>query len=164
MVRNYGDKNTTSPDPFPVYYQQTVANLAETQWNFGSYQPDIVVILLGDNDYSTDPSPSFDQFHAGYRQTLQMLYSNYPRVQHVFCACGPYGRSPCSFVQQIVQIESQSEPRTKFATLAGTLTDPTDYGCNGHPSLQGDQKMATKLVQQMLSAIRSSSHGSARSV
>jgi hypothetical protein len=53
VVRNFGDPSTTSVDPFPVYFNRTIAVHPDPIWDFAHFQPDAVVINLGTNDYST---------------------------------------------------------------------------------------------------------------
>ena len=78
VVRNYGDKNTTSKDPFPVYYPRSVANDPNILWDFRkTFVPDMVVVTLGTNDFSTAPRPSFDEFNAGYQNLIDFIFSKY---------------------------------------------------------------------------------------
>ena len=64
VVRNYGDLNPTSPDPMPIYYNRTlgISNEQSMVWNPAQYIPDIVIVTLGSNDYSTTPHPSDEDF------------------------------------------------------------------------------------------------------
>ena len=64
VVRNYGDLNPTSPDPMPIYYNRTLGISKEQSmvWNPAQYIPDIVIVTLGSNDYSTTPHPSDEDF------------------------------------------------------------------------------------------------------
>lgn len=56
VVRNYGEKTPTSPIPFPMIYKRTVANDANSTWNTAQWTPDVVVINLGTNDFSSQPT------------------------------------------------------------------------------------------------------------
>ena len=89
MVRNYGDKNTTSVDPMPIYYNRTLANIADSYWNPEKYQPDVVIVTLGSNDYSTTPHPSDEDFINGYINLLTQVKTDYPNAQ-IATLCEPY--------------------------------------------------------------------------
>lgn len=148
VVRNYGYPNTTSPDPFPIYFNRSVGNEPNALWNFTSYVPSAVVITLGGNDYSTPPQPSFEQFYQGYSNLLDTVFTVYgPGLQHIFGVCGPLSQDPCPQVQQVV--ETYNDPRVTFISLANTLnsSDPLDYGCDGHPSAIGDVKVSLVLAK-----------------
>ncbi|EFC37977.1 predicted protein [Naegleria gruberi] len=82
VVRNFADKNTTSVDPFPVYYPRTLANDANSVWEFRkTFIPDIAVITLGTNDFSTAPRPSFEQFSNGYQKFLDFIFGKYAPIK-----------------------------------------------------------------------------------
>ena len=68
VVRNYGDKNSVSPNPMPLFYNRTLGGRAissENYWDPKQFLADIFIIALGTNDFSTDPMPSFDEFTSG---------------------------------------------------------------------------------------------------
>mgnify|MGYP002385610621 CR=1 FL=1 len=65
----------------------------------------------------------------------------------VFLAVGPLPNDPDVYVGQVVNdLNAQGNKRVHFINMKGTLTDPShDYGCDGHPSVSGDIKMASKV-------------------
>jgi hypothetical protein len=65
LVRNAGDKNITSIDPFPIYYGRALANDPQSQWDFSKWIPDAVFINLGTNDYGSEPHPPQELFENG---------------------------------------------------------------------------------------------------
>eukprot|EP01102_Stenamoeba_stenopodia_P000327 TRINITY_DN10302_c0_g1_i1.p1 TRINITY_DN10302_c0_g1~~TRINITY_DN10302_c0_g1_i1.p1 ORF type:complete len:398 (-),score=82.37 TRINITY_DN10302_c0_g1_i1:70-1212(-) len=153
VVRNYGYNETTSPDPFPIYFNRTLGNDPSLIWNFTSYTPSVVVVTLGGNDYSTQPAPSFQQFYDGYSALLDNIFRVYnPSVlEHVFCVCGPLVDDPCEAIQQVVT--QYNSTLVSFISLAGTLSVPTDYGCDGHPSAQGDIKISKYLATEIAEVV-----------
>ncbi len=138
MVRNYGDKKTTSPDPMPSYFTNAVANLPKYQYDF-AFQPDIVVINLGTNDFSTKPNPSFEEFSGGYNKFLDVVRQKYGDVK-IFCMNGPY---KIPYTPQIVA--DRKDLKIKFADVQDVLGQD-DWGCDGHPNVQGQTKMANILI------------------
>lgn len=75
-----------------------------------------------------------------------MYYSTPPAV---FCAIGALPGDPVEYLGRIVQdLNAQGNERVYFVDLSNTLTDPkTDFGCDGHASTIGDQKIAGKVSQ-----------------
>ena len=94
VVRNYGDKNTTSEDPMPVLIERTCCADVLPKWDFGRWIPQAVLVNLGTNDYSTEPHPDKAEFQAVYTGLVNRILEWYPGVK-VFCLCGPMLGSPC---------------------------------------------------------------------
>jgi len=149
VVRNYGWNGTTSPDPFPIYFNRTLGNEPSSIWNFKTYSPSAVAVTLGANDYSTQPNPSFEQFYEGYSALLDNIFQVYSSgsLEHVFAVCGPLSVDPCHVIERVVAKYNSSS--VTFISLANILSEPSDYGCNGHPSAQGDQKVSVVLASQI---------------
>ena len=84
-ARNYGDKNATSQNTMADRVANTFDEAAEPAWDFAAspYRPDLVVINLGSNDFSTLPHPSRDEFAAAYTRILQTGLHLYPRLVSV---------------------------------------------------------------------------------
>lgn len=89
MNRNYGYPNITSPDPLPSYWNLTLANNASSLWDFSSWIPDAVVINLGTNDYSTQPSPPQNIFEGAYKEFVSIMQKQYSPQTPIFLVCGP---------------------------------------------------------------------------
>jgi len=140
VVRNYGYPNITSPDPFPIYYPRTLATNETSRWNF-SWKPNAVVINLGTNDYSTDPAPPKSIFENGYFQLLEFIRSQYANPE-IFLVCGPLIGNPCChYVEEIAKHKN-----AHYIDMKGILSFPADYGCDGHPNVQGHKKMAKAAI------------------
>lgn len=158
VVRNYGAPTRTSPDPFPVYYNRTLATVRDYTWDFksSSFQPDIVVITLGGNDFSTAPQPHYDEYAYGYHRLLDHVQRvNSPRKVTIFAVCGPLSHN-CygNFTQRVVQ--DRSDPLVHFVNLFGVF-DPVDpgphMGCDGHPNVRGNYLMAKRLSEAIQKVI-----------
>jgi hypothetical protein len=143
IYSNYGAPNITSPDPFPIYYPRTIANDPQTAWNFNSWIPDVVVINLGANDFSTEPQPPRDVFEPGYVSFIHYVLSQYSQNPNLklFLACGPVVKDPCcEYVEQVSQ-----KVNATFINMQNILDFPSDYGCDGHPNVRFVQSMFLKL-------------------
>jgi lysophospholipase L1-like esterase len=141
MIRNYGDKEQLSARPMPFYFNRTVATNDKAIWNFTTYVPDIVVINLGTNDFSTKPHPTEEQYSKGYNTFLDRLKQYYGPQVRIFCMSGP---SKIPYTPQIVA--ARKDPTITFADVQGVLKKKEDWGCDGHPSVKGDTIMGTILA------------------
>jgi len=142
MVRNYGDKNTTSAVPFPALYPYVLPSVKQGEWNFSSWIPDVVIINLGTNDYSTQPYPPQDVYQNAYVDFINTYTKAYFGHPKFFLICGPMQNSvSCPYVQNIA-----TETKATYVDLLGILDYPADYGCNGHPSVSGHAKMADHII------------------
>jgi len=150
LVRNYGDKNPTSTDPFPSYYNRTLASANNSPtWSF-SWIPDGVVINLGTNDYSTQPAPSADVFNAAYKMFINQIRTRYGAKLHLFLVCGPMIGNPCC--QNVKQVVAENQPNVHFVDLEGILQQ-SDLGCDYHPNVAGHKKMADLTVPVIAAAL-----------
>ncbi|KAN0024961.1 hypothetical protein ACTFIV_009370 [Dictyostelium citrinum] len=140
VVRNYGSPTPVSTSgTVPDLYPYTIPTDPSIEWNFDQYVPDAVVINLGTNDYSTQPAPSQEQFQNGYIEFIKTIRSNYAQaVPEIFLICGPMINNPCcDYVANVSSLVGAT-----FIDAQNILTEPTDFGCDGHPSLIGHTKLA----------------------
>ena len=155
VVRNYGDSSQTSVNPLPTLYNRTLGSLSasgdETNTNYWTptlYQPDVVLVLLGSNDYSTQPNPTDEQFITGLVNFLNALKSEYPTAK-IAAMCSPSAHGP-----QCANIETSTQTAGGVGYL---FLDPSlyngGYGCDMHPNTVSQQNMAnvvTPFVQSLL--------------
>ncbi len=144
VVRNYGDKNTTSERPLPFYLNFTLANDPASTWDFSQFQPDIVFIALGGNDFSTEPRPSVEEYAKGYNTLLDRVIKYYPGAK-IFCLC--ISKNSCYDNRTKRIVEARADKSITFIPLNHVLWLPGDWGCDGHPSVLGDHKLAKALLQ-----------------
>ena len=88
MVRNFGDSTSTSENgTMRELVRQTFNTQATPLWDYSTspYTPDLVVIFLGINDYSTAPQPSIDEFAEGYKEMIRTLRAGAMVMQPLFC-------------------------------------------------------------------------------
>jgi hypothetical protein len=146
LVCNVGDGPCTMP--FPTYYDRTLPMRADSTWDFNSWQPHVVVINLGTNDFSTAVDPTPTQFSDGYVAFLRHIRGNY-RDALILLTCGPVlGTSELQKVKDGIAtaIAALGDPRIKSFDLA-IQSGPT--GCAGHPNVSTHQKMAETLVAEL---------------
>jgi lysophospholipase L1-like esterase len=147
LVCNVGD-NLPCANPFPIYYDRTLPARVDSAWDFASWQPHVVVINLGTNDFSTAIDPTAAEFATGYVNFLRHLRGKYPGAL-ILCTCGPM--LPLGELQKV-----RAGIDTAVATLADTRIKAFDLpiqsgptGCAGHPSLATHRAMAEVLTAEL---------------
>jgi lysophospholipase L1-like esterase len=158
VVRNYGDVNPTSAEPMPTYYNRTLATspfstdpMGGNYWSPSQFPADVVLVMLGTNDFSTQPAPSDEQFVTGLVDLLHRIAVDYPQAKgHVAAMCAPMQTG-----RQCANIATAAQQ----AGVNYVFIDPNvfvgGYGCDYHPSAQTQQLMAdvvTPAVKAMLNA------------
>lgn len=118
-------------------------------WNFKDYRPDIVVINLGSNDFSTKPHPLKEEFLGCYSIIIDRLRDKYGDVPIL---CIAPNRGPAfEYLQEFVKV--RADKKLFFtAYLQGVYNGDTDLGSVGHPNYSGQQKMAMTLIPYISTA------------
>ncbi len=89
MVRNYRSPFIASLNPFPVYYDRILRNdPSGVIDNRNVRPPDVIVIMLGTNDFSTRPYPTKELFRNRYYAFVKELEKRYPGVK-IICLTSP---------------------------------------------------------------------------
>ena len=141
VVRNYGDANKTSSDPMPSLYDRTCYFDSTQIWDFTSWIPQVVVINLGTNDFTTQPHPDKSVFQEAYLQLIDRVQSQYPGVT-IFCICGPMVGEPCtSDIEEVVNQCQQNNEAVYYIGISTNLLTMADRGSDWHPNITGQQKI-----------------------
>jgi lysophospholipase L1-like esterase len=141
IVRNY---NGVAPEQnLPILYGRAIPGDASSVANDDGWQPQLIVIKLGSNDFSTPLNPGErwkDQaaLHADYRASysrfLAMLIVRHPRARFILMAGDP-------FYEDVEAVAKGSgKPVTVIRTVQMELT-----GCDWHPSLKDHAAMADQV-------------------
>jgi lysophospholipase L1-like esterase len=148
VVRNYGDPNKTSPDPMPSLYDRTCCFDSTLVWDFSSWIPQVVVINLGTNDFSTQPYPDKSVFQDAYTQLIDRVQSQYPEVT-IFCVSGPMIGEPCaSYIEEVVNQcrQNNANKEVYYISVSTSLLTYEDKGSDWHPNVKGQQKTADVIL------------------
>ncbi|WP_307630089.1 RICIN domain-containing protein [Streptomyces turgidiscabies] len=149
MVRNY---NGGSPDvTYRTYYDRALQNVSGDVWqNPGTWRPQVVVVNLGTNDFSTAVNPGEpwtpDSLAAAYRTAytdfLQKLRTRYGAdTTIVAVAAGSYA----GHVQQVVKARNDAgDSRVRQWSLDDSGLD--FLGCDWHYSAHDDRLIADRLT------------------
>jgi len=144
IVRNYGEKSRTSPEPFPPLYDRTLCGVPQSRWDFSKWKPDAVVIHLGDNDFSTEPRADSKNYEENYLQFLKHIRGNYPQASiFLFAPNGwPNFRQ---FVEEVVKARNGAGDKKVYFVGYGEIPQG-DLGCDWHPQVKAQRKFADILM------------------
>ncbi|WP_443062530.1 GDSL-type esterase/lipase family protein [Streptomyces sp. NBC_00457] len=149
MVRNY---NGGRPDvTYRTFYDRALLNVSGDVWqNPGTWRPQVVVVNLGTNDFSTAVNPGEpwtpDSLAAGYRSAygefLQKLRTRYGAgTTIVAVGAGQFA----GHVQQVVEARNDAgDSGVRYWFLDDSGLD--FLGCDWHYSARDDRLIADRLT------------------
>ncbi len=145
MVYNYGDDVF---EPMPEIYDRTIATEAAA-WDF-SRQPDVVVINLGTNDFSTDNDPSQEQYVGAYVDFLARLREVYPAAFLLAVAPSLFGPEADLVEGYLLEVVDQRHMAGDLeVAYANVNVEWIGSGCDGHPTVATHEGMAGQLVEAL---------------
>jgi len=141
------------PFIMPQFYDQLSAvGNNDTQWDFTSWTPDVVVINLFQNDswltdreHRLNPNPTDEQRIQAYIDFVKTIRGKYPKA-YIVCALGSMdatkeGSKWPGYITTAVARMKQENPKEKMDTL---FFEFTGYGA--HPRVKQHQANAEKLT------------------
>lgn len=146
VVKNYGDSIRTSEFPLPHYFDRICMN-DTLSWDFNRWQPEVVIVRLGRNDYWKKPHPKRETFRSSYLEFMKKIRRNYPGA-HIFALCGPVRKEPhCDYIKSVVKElnEKNGDKKFHFTKLDIKFNPVKDFGCEKHPNFFGHKKIADIL-------------------
>ncbi len=147
IIYNYGDDKN---EPMPELYARTLPQDASSSWDF-SWQPDVVVINLGTNDFSTDGDPSEGEFAGAYEAFLADI-RNRNQTAHILCVIptllgGNDLANAKAYIEQAVAARNAAgDDKVKAVALS---FDQSGWGCDYHPSLETHASMGAALTAEL---------------
>lgn len=147
-ARNYGDSCQVSSETMAVRMMRTFDMVPETEWDFKKgYRPDIVVINLGSNDFSTLPHPTEEQFTDAYGTIISQIRAGYGDIP-ILCVSPRVGEPALTYITEFCR--QTDDPNIHFGgSLNGIYNDSTDLGAASHPNYRGSLKMAMTLIPRI---------------
>jgi len=146
MVTDWsGNRSLNMPDRF----DRALMDAPEPKWDFQQWQPDLVVVCLGLNDYSglkeKDGHVSAENstwYRSRYHDFLATLRRVYPGKKII--AVAAHVEWMRENVQQVVQEEhAQGKAEVTYAQFDYI---PEGYVANGHPTVAAHEKIAAQLL------------------
>jgi len=151
IVRNYnGGPGATLPVAYPYALFDGRTPAADAGW-----QPQVVVVGLGTNDFSTALNPgekwkTRDELHAGYEATyvafLRSLRARHPDAFFILAATDMAEGEIAAEARKVAdQMRAAGDARVAFVAYP-----PLELtACDWHPSLADHRKMAQTLIDYL---------------
>jgi lysophospholipase L1-like esterase len=149
VYRLYNGPREGNPDAMPKEFPYTLFNNHARVWDFSLWQPDVVCINLGTNDFSTnnyDPK----RYEEAYRSFLKQLREVYP-TQKIVLLTGTMLLEKENDIQKTILNRIAADCRKAgdkniYRFDMTPQTGDLGYGASSHPSFRQHQKMADELT------------------
>ena len=145
----------TTPVMPQVFGQAKAAGFGSS-WDFSKFTPDVVVILLGTNDFSSTasrPAVTQEQFMPAYQALIAEVRGKYPKAKIVlasspllsdYSANKPASELNSWLTSIAAGFVAAHDPDVSF--VAVPTQDTSTTGCEYHPSLAAQQKIAAVIT------------------
>ena len=145
IVYNYGDDTN---EPMPEIYDRTLASDGAS-WGFG-WQPDVVAINLGTNDFSTDNDPPGELYTSTYVEFLGHLRDVYPQAFLLVLQPSLFGAED-DMVQGYLEevVAARQADGDAAVAYANVNVDWIGSGCDGHPTVATHEGMGGRLAEEL---------------
>ena len=146
MVRNWNDSVQISKGNMSQRYLQLFDQHGTIPYDFKAYRPQLVLINLGTNDYSTTVTPSVEQYVGAYVRLIELVRKQYGPVP-VICIRPHSAGAYLSASFKVLQQRLSAHKDVHFAEfMPGIITVEKDLGASYHPNYSGQQKLCMTLV------------------
>lgn len=146
VVRNYGDSVRVSRNAMRHKFLQTFDEDTASRWSFDGYRPDLVIINLGANDFSTEPHPYRSEFVNAYCELIDSVSSKYGDTTPIISVM-PYAIDTQIEPMFDEILKRKADPRIHFIRMPmDYLNWDSDRGAVWHPNYQGQKKMAMMII------------------
>ncbi len=145
IARNYD--NAGPGYHMPHRYKQVFNAAKEPLWepSMGAYTPDIVVIYLGTNDFSTGEQPLEVNFRNNYIVLLQRIKANYGEDTPILCMGSNANPYLYDYIRSAVIVSGLK--KVAYMTVSNFAHNhEDDLGASWHPNYQGHIKVASCMI------------------
>ena len=142
VVRNYGDYN--QQENMTIRYAQAYDEYSAQAWE-ASYQPDLVLIYLGTNDFSTGKQPSLRAWCESYKNLLLKIREFHGEQVPILCVASKADETLGLWVKEAVR---RSGLEGVYATQIDSYAhnEDEDLGASWHPNYKGHRKVASIMA------------------
>lgn len=115
------------------------------EWNGGGYKPDITVIYLCTNDFSTGRQPNLREFKKSYRELVSKIKSFYGESHPILCVAGPSDELMRLYIKE--SVDDCGFGAVWFMDLCPmSINSDSDLGASWHPNYYGHTKWAHAIL------------------
>lgn len=145
IARNYD--NLGPGYHMPHRYKQVFNTAKEPLWEpaMGAYTPDVVVIYLGTNDFSTGEQPQEINFRNNYIALLKRIKANYGEDIPILCMGSNANPYLYDYIRSAVVVSGLK--KVAYMTVSNFAHNyEDDLGASWHPNYQGHVKVASCMI------------------
>lgn len=141
VYRNY-DGSTSNT--MPARYPYSIPN-DQTAWDFSRYQPQVVVVNLGTNDFGQgDPGVAYETAYVEFVKSVRSKYAS-----AFFILIDMYGGTRLTRINSVVsKLKASGEAKIEALSVSSAQNN---LGCNQHPNVAGQAAMGAVLAQRLQS-------------
>lgn len=146
IIFNYGEDTN---QPMPELYDRIIAG-EEPSWDYAQWQPDVVAINLGTNDFSTDGDPTQQQYVDAYVAFVTHIREVNPDAYILLLSPSLFGDEATmvdGYLQDVV--DARMGAGDTAIGWANINVEWIGSGCDGHPTVETHQGMAARLVEEL---------------
>jgi lysophospholipase L1-like esterase len=137
VYRSYGGNDPT----MPARYDRALPS-NDGAWDFSKYQPHVVVINLGTNDFgSGDPGQAFVDAYVTFAKQVR---SKYPDAYFILAAM--YSNHEAAIGNVVNKLKSDGSSKVELLKLAAAQNNK---GCAQHPDKTAQQAMGQLLATRL---------------
>lgn len=142
--RSYGEKTPKNPTIIDRY-SLTLADDFDSDWSAPKFAPDAVLVTIGTNDYWDGEGAQYQEAMEEFLQQLKKSYSGKP----IYLVVSPMLTGAVREQQKTV-LSSLAKKKENITVLDLGRIEPSDgYGCDYHPNIKTQSRMATALVDTL---------------
>lgn len=146
IARNYDDSDKQSRWYMPDRYGCTFDNARQPKWEPGALRPDITMIYLGQNDFSTERQPMRDTFKRNYKRLLKSIKDYYGEDHPILCVSTKVDKLLFDFVRECVEECGYTNVYYDGMFQAVHLDNDQELGADWHPNEKAHIKLAYALI------------------
>ena len=145
ICRNYDDFRPGYN--MPDRYSQTFDESKEVIWNASDapYRPDLVVIYLCTNDFSTARQPHETIFAGRYIELLKKVKANYGADMPILCLASNVTPFSFDYIRNACMMSGLSN-LTYVGLTKGIHNETDELGASWHPNYKGHKKVASCMI------------------
>ena len=146
IARNYNSK--FAGWYMPDRYTQTFDMSRDSAWVAADHplRPQITVIYLGANDFSTRMQPHIDDYAAHYVRLLKQIKSNYGAAHPILCVAPKVSELCIQYVARAAHDAGMENVYFTGVFEGIHLNTNENLGASWHPNYLGHQKIAYSLL------------------
>ena len=146
ITRNYDDGDRNSRWYMPERYTCTFDNARQPKWEPGDLKPDITMIYLGQNDFSTERQPMRDPFKNSYKRLIKEIKDYYGEDHPILCVSTKVDKLLFDFVRECVEECGYKNVYYDGMFQAVHLDNDQELGADWHPNWKAHIKLAYALI------------------